>query len=271
MSIYLKFKSEDSDDFKPLDKKIHECVKQYVISNNIDQAIQLIKLGANVNYPDIMGRTPLHYAKDRDACEKLLNMGALLNSMDNYGNTVLHTAVLYNNWQALDFYVNCKFYIPLPNNNDWSLLELACIEGHHQCVAILNKHYSIDKISYVFDTICRYGYYKVFNIIFSDYPLTYQQLNMLLVKTCDRYLDLEEYNYDINISQRIRILYISIIISLIENGADYTILNDNMYQKIKDIIIVSDKNAVEFIDSVGEYLLPDIANIVFDFSFSLRG
>lgn len=59
--------------------------------------ISLIKLGANVNTKDHQKRTPLHFATSRGSLEKvacLVNAGADVHAKDSLGNTPLESAVL---------------------------------------------------------------------------------------------------------------------------------------------------------------------------------
>lgn len=59
--------------------------------------ISLIKLGANVNTKDHQKRTPLHFATSRGSLEKvecLVNAGADVHVKDSLGNTPLESAVL---------------------------------------------------------------------------------------------------------------------------------------------------------------------------------
>ncbi|MBV0899564.1 MAG: ankyrin repeat domain-containing protein [Wolbachia endosymbiont of Fragariocoptes setiger] len=81
--------------------------------NNIESefAELLIKKGANVNYQDSYGHTPLHvaaYNGDLDKCKLLLKHGAILESASNVGRTPLIEAVSGGKIETIKYLIEEK-------------------------------------------------------------------------------------------------------------------------------------------------------------------
>lgn len=63
----------------------------------------LIKLGLNINEPDIYGKTPLFYCQDKETFNQMLNFGANINHQDNSGRSILF---YYYNEEILNIILN---------------------------------------------------------------------------------------------------------------------------------------------------------------------
>lgn len=71
-----------------------------IIANNEQKVAFLIEQGANVNIPDLAGRSPLHWAVDNNqahTCQRLLAKGANANAYTNAGQAVLVNPLLRDN------------------------------------------------------------------------------------------------------------------------------------------------------------------------------
>jgi len=82
------------------------------------QLFNIAKLNnIDINRPNNKGKTPLHYATEKDSIELLVENGGLINCRDKYGKTPLHYSVKYNCTVPLEFGAdaNIESYILAPN------------------------------------------------------------------------------------------------------------------------------------------------------------
>ena len=72
----------------------HLTLKRQLLVFPLQAIMKLIEFGANVNYPDLLGHTPLFYACNatelRNVILLLIHNGAKIGLKDHDGNTILH-------------------------------------------------------------------------------------------------------------------------------------------------------------------------------------
>ena len=103
----------------------------------IDIIRLLLNHGADANYPDNYGGTPLHIASQRgfiDIVRLLLHHGADANYSDNFGITPLHDALKMGHDKII------RLLLDLPGSSGWTLLHTASQEGHDDIVRSLLDH-----------------------------------------------------------------------------------------------------------------------------------
>lgn len=110
------------------------------IANNIKLVDFLIENGADVNFPDDEGRTPLMYA----ASVGLINMmksltrnGAMLNLRDSTGMTAIAQACFDGKPQSVKMLVNLNASVHLADIYNHTTLMVACRKGNKETVKLL--------------------------------------------------------------------------------------------------------------------------------------
>ncbi|MBH5319319.1 ankyrin repeat domain-containing protein [Paenibacillus sp. GSMTC-2017] len=85
-------------------------LKNAVLDNDVNKVKELLKQGADPDYVDYLGMTPLEWAipDNSDVVEALLEGGADPNKKNELGNSPLHLAIIYTNPQAVKLLIDAK-------------------------------------------------------------------------------------------------------------------------------------------------------------------
>ena len=94
----------------------------------------LVRKGAEVNIKDGEGKTPLHYAKDRQTAEVLIDAGGDINITDNRGRTPLHTV---ENVEAVTLLIDRGAEINATSNYGHTPLHIAAKNGFVKIAELL--------------------------------------------------------------------------------------------------------------------------------------
>ena len=103
----------------------------------IDIVRLLLDRGADASYPDNYGGTPLHIASQRgfiDIVRLLLHHGADANHPDSFGFTPLYDALKAGHDKII------QLLLDLPDSDGWTLLHAASHDGHDDIVRSLLNH-----------------------------------------------------------------------------------------------------------------------------------
>jgi cytohesin len=85
------------------EEKLFNLLYQNIVS--LQDLLQLIRQGIDINAKNLAGQTPLHYAiqlNNFDAAKNLIALGADVHSIDSNGNTPLHLAVIQGNVEIVN-------------------------------------------------------------------------------------------------------------------------------------------------------------------------
>ena len=127
-----------------IDEELLEAVKR----NNIKRVEKLIKAGADVNIKDNYNSwTPLHYAAWKE-CTKapklLIEAGADVNAAEGFGWTPLHKAAMYGYTEIVKLLIEAGANVNVKDNNGWTPLHFAAGKEHTKIAALLINNYSAD-------------------------------------------------------------------------------------------------------------------------------
>lgn len=118
--------------------------------NNIEQIVQSIDEGADINNAQIDETTPLIFAVDKnnyDLVSILIGLGANVNGKDSNGRTALTIAILKKNERILDMLLNCE-NIDLEAVGMWGLSPLGvAMEIDSQAIDLKNADASQIRIT----------------------------------------------------------------------------------------------------------------------------
>jgi ankyrin repeat protein len=105
----------------------------------------LISSGASLDARNLEGATALHLAAHKgglDVCKALLKArDGLINAVDNVGNSPLHRAILANQTQIALFLLKRGASVQKHNNDGYTALHLAILEGNNDLVEHLIVNY----------------------------------------------------------------------------------------------------------------------------------
>ena len=102
------------------------CLIEAVRNNDIEQAKDLIKAGADLNIQDGYGRTALHIAAatNEETLHELISAGADLNIQDDNGCTALHMASWWNKMEVVKALIKAGADSNIQNNNKETALHV---------------------------------------------------------------------------------------------------------------------------------------------------
>lgn len=106
----------------------------------------LISHSANINIPNILGRTLLHLASEKGDLEvvrMLLNHFANVNSSDKYGLTPLHFATANGCFEIINLLINASANVNVPSESGQTCLPIAARTGQSDVVRTLLDHSAI--------------------------------------------------------------------------------------------------------------------------------
>ena len=96
----------------------------------VEIAGQLLDAGADIDTPDILGRTPLHLAvRHPSMVSFLVSEGATLNPRDHLSNTPLHAAIWVQSAQTVEILVAAGADVDARNTGGYTPLDLAIRNG----------------------------------------------------------------------------------------------------------------------------------------------
>ena len=102
----------------------------------------------NVDAKNNLLRTPLHLicinGLETFVAILLAKAIVLLSLQDSFGNTPLHYAALHGHLRCIEL-INCESCLTIRNNENYTMLDLACLKGHTRVVEYLLKHYPFHK------------------------------------------------------------------------------------------------------------------------------
>ncbi|MBP7190080.1 MAG: ankyrin repeat domain-containing protein [Rickettsiaceae bacterium] len=101
------------------------------------------KYYVDVDQPDNNGRTPLHIAcinQDLALVDLLLKYGANVNLPNSNGSTPLYTACGFRNTAVVDLLLKHGANVNLPNSKGLTALHITCAHGYTEVVDLLLKH-----------------------------------------------------------------------------------------------------------------------------------
>lgn len=109
---------------------------------NPTRAEQLIKQGADVNFKDAIGYTPLHHAASlgasMEALEFLINAGANVNAVNKQGETPLITATTHNKRDVIRYLANHpETNLDCKDNKGNTALHYCVKTAYHEHVSII--------------------------------------------------------------------------------------------------------------------------------------
>lgn len=118
-----------------INEKLFDAIYNY----NIDEAIVLIKDGANINAKDWFNRTPLHVAVNTGFAEisELLASEININSQDRDGETPLFEACRKGYFNIVNLLIKLKADIKIQNKDNQTLLHIACLNGNKDIILLL--------------------------------------------------------------------------------------------------------------------------------------
>lgn len=135
---------ENGGDIEELDVEGRTALSYAVQSGSLDMVCRLIAAGANVNSRDTSGWAPLHFAAqnyDLPIASKLIEEGANINHQDTDGNTALSRAVFASNGRSglIERLVEAGADYELPNNYGISPLSLAKTIANYDVLSVFRN------------------------------------------------------------------------------------------------------------------------------------
>ncbi len=113
------------------------------LEGDIDECVQLIREGADVNSQDTSGANPLHAAAvkgHKDVCELLLSNGADVNAQSNAGYTPLRAAAQVGHEDVCELLIESGADVNAQENSGAIPLHIAAQEGHEDvCELLVSK------------------------------------------------------------------------------------------------------------------------------------
>ena len=133
-----------------------ECIKKMVEFININMLrdesgntllhwaaklgdVELAKIVYNGIPRNKFGRTPLHYATNREVAEFLISRGAYVDDVDEFGRTPLHYAAIENRADVVEVLIKSGANINARDNEGNTPLKLALLNGSVRVAKILIK------------------------------------------------------------------------------------------------------------------------------------
>lgn len=91
---------------RPLDRHKNTALMKAVLMDNATIVKTLLGAEANMSARDKIGRTPLMMANSPRIARMLIENGADIGTTDDDGNTLLRNAIIRNNREMIDFYID---------------------------------------------------------------------------------------------------------------------------------------------------------------------
>ncbi len=159
-----------------------ELNQQLIDATAADSLIDVkthINAGADVNFVEKQGYTPLHIAALRGNIEivkTLIGFGANVNAIDQNGETPLHKAALWGNTKVAEILLDCGANVHANNKDGTTALNLAIKKGNIETIRLLIQFHASVNIGSLKEALDELKIYPLNNEFQQIYKELYTRL-----------------------------------------------------------------------------------------------